>query len=93
MTDTINTKYKQIDSNKEDQELIKKALNGDEDSFTKLMNKYHDAVYSVIKRIIHDKEEIPDLVQETFIKAFASLKSFNENYAFATWIFKIATNN
>jgi len=93
MTDPINTKYKQIDSNKEDQELIKKALNGDEDSYTRLMNKYHDAVYGVIKRIIHNKEEIPDLVQETFIKAFASLKSFNENYAFATWIFKIATNN
>ena len=84
---------KRADSIREDHEIIKKALDGDQDSFTRLMKKYHDPVFSLVFKIIHDKEEIEDLVQETFIKAFGSLKSFNENYSFSTWIFKIASNN
>ena len=43
--------------------------------------------------MIHNKEEVEDLTQEAFIKAFSSLSSFNEEYAFSTWMYKIATNN
>jgi RNA polymerase sigma-70 factor (ECF subfamily) len=43
--------------------------------------------------MIHDREQVEDLTQEAFIKAFGSLKSFNEEYAFSTWLYKIATNN
>ncbi len=57
------------------------------------MGKYHDAIYSFIYRMIHDREQVEDLTQEAFIKAFGSLKSFNEEYAFSTWLYKIATNN
>jgi RNA polymerase sigma factor (sigma-70 family) len=91
---TIDKKeQKRAESIREDHEIIKKALEGDQDSYTRLMKKYHDPVFSLVFKIIHDKEEIEDLVQETFIKAFGSLKSFNENYSFSTWIFKIASNN
>lgn len=84
---------RRAESIREDHELIKNALNGNQDCYTRLMKKYHDPVFSLVFKIIHDKEEIEDLVQETFIKAFSSLKSFNENYSFSTWIFKIASNN
>jgi RNA polymerase sigma-70 factor (ECF subfamily) len=57
------------------------------------MEKYHDAIYNFIYRMIHDREQVEDLTQEAFIKAFASLKSFNEEFAFSTWLYKIATNN
>jgi len=57
------------------------------------MDKYHDAIYNYIYRMIHDREQVEDLTQEAFIKAFASLKSFNEEFAFSTWLYKIATNN
>ena len=91
---TIDKKeQKRAESIREDHEIIRKALDGDQDSYSRLMKKYHDPVFSLVFKIIHDKEEIEDLVQETFIKAFGSLKSFNENYSFSTWIFKIASNN
>ena len=43
--------------------------------------------------MVHDKGEVEDLVQEAFIKAFLSLATFNDEYAFSTWLYKIATNN
>jgi RNA polymerase sigma-70 factor (ECF subfamily) len=57
------------------------------------MRKYHDAIYSFIFRMIRDREQVEDLTQEAFIKAFKSLRNFNEEYAFSTWLYKIATNN
>jgi RNA polymerase sigma-70 factor (ECF subfamily) len=57
------------------------------------MDKYHDAIYSFIFRMVHDREQVEDLTQEAFIKAFGSLKNFNEEFAFSTWLYKIATNN
>jgi RNA polymerase sigma-70 factor (ECF subfamily) len=43
--------------------------------------------------MIRDKDEVEDLTQEAFIKAFMSLSSFNDEFAFSTWLYKIATNN
>lgn len=43
--------------------------------------------------MIREKDEVEDLTQEAFIKAFSSLQSFNDEYAFSTWLYKIATNN
>lgn len=57
------------------------------------MKKYHDAIHNLIYRMVRNKEEVEDLTQEAFIKAFNSLGSFNEEYAFSTWLYKIATNN
>ncbi|HZY10489.1 MAG TPA: sigma-70 family RNA polymerase sigma factor [Bacteroidota bacterium] len=83
---------KKIDSRKEDSHLIHSALHGDQPAFQELMRKYHDAIFNLIYRIVHNKEQGEDLTQETFVKAFASLRSFNEEYAFSTWLYKIATN-
>lgn len=84
---------KRSESREEDAVLIKRALNGDQKAFKRLRLKYYDAIYNAIYRMIRDKEEVSDLTQEAFIKAFTSLASFNEEYAFSTWLFKIATNN
>ncbi len=81
------------DSRKEDSRLISDALNGDQFAYKQLMKKYHDSIYNLIYRIIHDKDQVLDLTQEVFVKAFASLKSFNDEYAFSTWLYKIATNS
>jgi RNA polymerase sigma factor (sigma-70 family) len=82
-----------MDSRVEDSELIRIALAGDDSAYSRLMKKYHDAIFSFIYRMIHDREQVEDLTQEAFIKAFASLKNFNEEFAFSTWLYKIATNN
>ncbi len=81
------------ESRSEDTRLIHSALHGDQSAFKLLMAKYHDQISNLIFRIIHHKEPVEDLTQEVFIKAFGSLRSFNEEYAFSTWLYKIATNS
>jgi RNA polymerase sigma-70 factor (ECF subfamily) len=80
-------------SRKEDSALIQRALAGDQKAFRKLRLKYYDSIFKLINRMIRNREEVEDLTQEAFIKVFASLASFNEEYAFSTWLYKIATNN
>jgi RNA polymerase sigma factor (sigma-70 family) len=80
-------------SRKEDKELIRNALRGNQRSYKRLMQKYHDQIAHVIYRITHQREQVEDLTQEVFIKAFASLKSFDSTFAFSTWLYKIATNS
>ena len=82
-----------LDSRKDDRRHIAAALKGDQAAFKQLMKKYHDQIANLIYRIIHQREHVEDLTQEVFIKAFASLKSFNDEYAFSTWLYKIATNS
>jgi RNA polymerase sigma-70 factor (ECF subfamily) len=77
----------------EDSRLIREALGGDDRAYKKLMRKYHDPIFNFIFRMIREREQVEDLTQEAFIKAFSSLRSFNEEYAFSTWLYKIATNN
>ena len=84
---------RKLDSRSEDSTIIAAALNGDDRAYQRLMDKYHDAIFNFIYRMVRDREQVEDLTQEAFIKAFASLKSFNEEYAFSTWLYKIATNS
>lgn len=84
---------RRLDSRAEDSRLIEEALHGDDRAYRKLMQKYHDAIHNFIYRMVHDREQVEDLTQEAFIKAFSSLKNFNEEFAFSTWLYKIATNN
>lgn len=82
-----------MDSRTEDARNIHLALAGDQSAYKHLMKKYHDQIHNLIYRIVHQKDQVEDLTQEVFVKAFASLKSFNEEYAFSTWLYKIATNS
>ena len=84
---------RKLDSRNEDSEIIALALAGDNRGYQRLMDKYHDAIFNFIFRMIREREQVEDLTQEAFIKAFASLNSFNDEYAFSTWLYKIATNN
>jgi RNA polymerase sigma-70 factor (ECF subfamily) len=84
---------RKLDSRSEDSTIIADALAGHDRAYQRLMDKYHDAIFNFIYRMVRDREQVEDLTQEAFIKAFASLKTFNEEYAFSTWLYKIATNN
>jgi RNA polymerase sigma-70 factor (ECF subfamily) len=77
----------------EDKRLIERALNGDENAFKTLLEKYRNLVFSIMLKMVRNKQEAEDLTQEAFMKAFASLSSFNEEFAFSTWLMKIASNN
>lgn len=86
----VNTQNK---SKSDDIVLIEEALRGDQPAYEKLMKKYYQLIYNLIYRMISKKEDVEDLTQEAFIKAFNSLHNFDKQFAFSTWLFKIATNN
>lgn len=80
-------------SKADDAILIDNALAGDQASYEKLMKKYYQLIHNLVYRMITKKEDVEDLTQEAFIKAFNSLQNFDKQFAFSTWLFKIATNN
>jgi len=76
----------------DDTELITQALGGNQRAFRNLTEKHRPSVYHIVFKIVHDRETADDLVQETFMKAFASLASYRPEYRFSTWLYKIAAN-
>ena len=72
--------------------LIRRAKNGDTRAFDRLVMNYQQRLYFVIIRIVLNHEDADDVVQDTFIKAYRNLDSFNENYRFYTWLYRIAIN-
>jgi RNA polymerase sigma factor (sigma-70 family) len=73
--------------------LVESALTGDEKAFAKLMSRYKDAIYFMLLKMVNNKSDAEDLTLEAFGKAFKNLHQYSPNYAFSTWLFKIATNN
>src|SRR5690606_25469665 len=80
-------------SSEEDRALVAQALGGDQRAYERLVGKYREALTRHVGRLVRDAREVEDLVQEAFIKAFGSLSSYSADYAFSTWLYKIATNH
>ncbi|HPN34055.1 MAG TPA: sigma-70 family RNA polymerase sigma factor [bacterium] len=74
-------------------EIIQRAIQGDERACAEIVQRYRPQILILILRMVRGREEAEDLTQETFIKAFHALPSFNAEYAFSTWLYKIAVNN
>ncbi len=72
--------------------LVEAALAGNQKAYKQLFELHRQAIFHVTVKIVRDVEEAKDLVQEAFIKAFGSLKSYDSNYRFSTWLYKIAAN-
>ena len=78
---------------KTDYELIDEAIDGNEAAYGIIMERYKNSLHGILYRMVQNQEETQDLVQEAFIKAYNALSSFNKQYSFSTWLFKIASNN
>ncbi len=76
----------------DDTELIKEALKGNQSACFILVDKYKDSVSSFIQGIISQSQDVEDICQETFDKAFRNLSQYNPQWAFSTWLFTIAHN-
>jgi RNA polymerase sigma factor (sigma-70 family) len=77
-----------------DYHLIRAALDhGDQKAYAELMGRYRDSVYFMLLKMINNKDDADDLTIEAFGKAFKRLKQYTPNFAFSTWLFKIASNN
>ncbi|MCS7151805.1 MAG: sigma-70 family RNA polymerase sigma factor [Endomicrobia bacterium] len=76
----------------DDTQLVELAKNGDTKAFETLIKRYEDRIYSLAYRILQDKEEAYDVLQETAISAFKNIKRFKGESTFSTWITRIALN-
>ena len=73
--------------------LVKAALAGDQRAYAELLGRYRDAVFFLLLKMVHSKDDAEDLTMEAFGKAFKKLDQYTPEFAFSTWLFKIATNN
>ena len=75
-----------------DKDVIEQAREGRESAFRELIDRYERPVFSVIYRMVRDRELAEDLAQDTFIKVLNALDKYDPSYKFSSWIFKIAHN-
>ncbi len=75
-----------------DQELVARAQAGDRRAFDLLVLKYQQKVAGLIARYLRDPNEVQDVAQEAFIKAYRALGGFRGESAFYTWLYRIAIN-
>jgi RNA polymerase sigma factor (sigma-70 family) len=80
-------------SGQEDFEFVLKARAGNQEAYKSLVDKYERAIYFHINKMVHNPGIVDDLVQETFLKAFNNIQSYDTTYAFSTWLYRIATNH
>ena len=81
------------DKAQQDLDLVEQARNGDQRAYAQLLGKYRDAIYFMLLKMINNPIDAEDLTIEAFGKAFKNLNQYTPNFAFSTWLFKIASNN
>lgn len=79
-------------ADKKETDQIDRALQGDQQAFADLVERHRGPLYNLLYNMVHNREETEDLVQDAFMKAFAALHTFNQEFAFSTWLYKIAIN-
>jgi RNA polymerase sigma factor (sigma-70 family) len=77
----------------QDMELVGKARKGDQLAYGELLSRYRDAIYFMLLKMVNSPIDAEDLTIEAFGKAFKNIDQYTPNFAFSTWLFKIATNN
>jgi len=75
-----------------DQLLVEKVQRGDKNAFNLLVTKYQHKVSNLVSRYVKNQSDVPDIVQEAFIKAYRALPNFRGDSAFYTWLYRIAVN-
>jgi len=75
-----------------DQQLVERIQRGDKAAFDLLVSKYQRKIFRLLSRLIRDPNEIEDVAQEAFIKAYRALPKFRGESAFYTWLYRIAIN-
>jgi RNA polymerase sigma-70 factor (ECF subfamily) len=72
--------------------LVRRSLGGEDDAFASLVRTHQSAVFNIAYRLAGDREVARELAQETFLRAYRALDTFDLNRSFAPWLYRIATN-
>ena len=75
-----------------DKELVRRVKKGDRDAFDLLFSRYQHKILNLVSRYLRDPQDVEDVAQEAFIKAFRALPRFRGDSAFYTWLYRIAIN-
>jgi RNA polymerase sigma-70 factor (ECF subfamily) len=75
-----------------DHDMFRRVKNGDMVAFNELVNRYKDRLMSVIGRMPLNREEVEDIIQDTFLRVYQHRDSFDFKHCFSTWIYTIALN-
>ena len=76
----------------DDRELVRLAKSDDKEAFEILVRRHQSRVFAVAGGILRNKEDVEDIAQQVFVKAYFSLKRFDQRAAFSTWLYKITVN-
>jgi RNA polymerase sigma-70 factor (ECF subfamily) len=74
-------------------ECIRRVQQGDAEAFGPLVEKYQQRIFSIVFHLVRRRDEVEDLAQEVFFKAFRAIRSYNFQSSFATWLSRIAVNH
>lgn len=80
------------ESSAEDEAVIRQVLAGNTNAFAKLERKYRRIVTFLVRKMVSQQDDVEDLVQDTFVKAFQALPTFQFEFPFSRWLYKIASN-
>src|ERR1700680_4049611 len=75
-----------------DRELVRRAQGEDQEAFEELVRRHQHRVFAVAGGILRRREDVEDIAQQVFVKAYFSLKRFDQRAAFSTWLYKITVN-
>lgn len=76
----------------DDRELVRRAQEEDKEAFEELIRRHQHRVFAVAGGILRKREDVEDIAQQVFVKAYFSLKRFDQRAAFSTWLYKITVN-
>jgi RNA polymerase sigma-70 factor, ECF subfamily len=76
----------------DDRELVRRAQQDDQEAFEELVRRHQHRVFAVAGGILRRREDVEDISQQVFVKAYFSLKRFDQRAAFSTWLYKITVN-
>jgi RNA polymerase sigma-70 factor (ECF subfamily) len=76
----------------EKEQILQSAIGGDINAFHTLFSEFQNQLKSYLYRLLTDRNDVNDLTQDTFIKAFSKISTFKQESSLKTWVFKIATN-
>ena len=79
-------------NNSVDKQLVERVRRGDKRAFDLLILKYQHKIISIVGRYLGDQNDVQDVSQETFIKAYRAIPNFRGESAFYTWLYRIAVN-
>lgn len=76
----------------DERQLVRRAQKGDKEAFEALVRRHQHRVFAVARGILKRQEDVEDIAQQVFVKAYFSLKRFDQRAAFSTWLYKITVN-